>query len=122
MTGATSIRSENLFRPQISQQSHQTRTLLNSNGGRSGSMCQVPVFSKIDAKSGFLPIKLDYESSLLTTFNTLYKWLRPPFCIKSAPEIYPRIMDEMLEDTDGARAIMDDILIPGKTPQEHDSC
>ena len=29
-------------------------------------------------------------------------------------------MDEMLEDIDGARAIMDDILIAGKTPQEHD--
>ena len=29
-------------------------------------------------------------------------------------------MDEMLENIDGARAIMDDILIAGKTPQEHD--
>ena len=80
------------------------------------------VFSKIDAKSGFLQIKLDYESSLLTTFNSpigRYRWLRLPFGIKSAPEIYQRIMDEMLEDIDGARAIMDDILIAGKTPQEH---
>ena len=28
------------------------------------------IFSVLDAKSGFLQIKLDYESSLLTTFNT----------------------------------------------------
>ena len=28
------------------------------------------LFSVLDAKSGFLQIKLDYESSLLTTFNT----------------------------------------------------
>ena len=87
------------------------------------SMPGAKVFSKIDAKSGFLQIKLDYESSLLTTFNSpigRYRWLRLPFGIKSAPEIYQRIMDEMLEDIDGARAIMDDILIAGKTPQEHD--
>ena len=71
----------------------------------------------IDAKSGFLQIQLDYESSLLTTFNTpigRYRWLRLPFGIKSAPEIYQRIMDNMLEGIEGARAIMDDILIAGK--------
>jgi len=87
------------------------------------SMPGAKVFSKIDAKSGFLQIKLDYESSLLTTFNSpigRYRWLRLPFGIKSAPEIYQRIMNEMLEDIDSARAIMDDILIAGKTPQEHD--
>ena len=49
------------------------------------------VFSVLDAKSGFLQIKLDYESSLLTTFNTprgRYRWLRLPFGVKSAPEIF----------------------------------
>ena len=30
-------------------------------------------------------------------------------------------MDEMLEDIDGARSIIDDTLIAGKTPQEHDN-
>ena len=87
------------------------------------SMPGAKVFSKIDAKSGFLQIKLDYESSLLTTFNSpigRYRWLHLPFGIKSASEIYQRIMDEMLENSDGARAIMDDIQIAGKTPQEHD--
>ena len=48
------------------------------------------VFSVIDAKSGFLQIKIDYESSLLTTFNTpvgRYRWLRLPFGIKCAPDL-----------------------------------
>jgi len=82
------------------------------------------IFSKIDAKAGFLQIKLDYESSLLTTFNTpigRYRWLRLPFGIKSAPEIFQRIMDTMLEGIDGARAVMDDILIAGRTMHEHDA-
>ena len=82
------------------------------------------VFSKLDAKSGFLQIKLDEASSLLTTFNTplgRYRWLRLPFGIKCAPEIFQRIMDQMLEGIEGATAIMDDILIAGSNAQQHDA-
>ena len=80
-------------------------------------------FSVLDAKSGFLQIKLTHESSLLTTFNTpygRYRWLRLPFGIRSCPEIYQQIMDDMLEGIKGARAIMDDILIAAETVDEHD--
>lgn len=55
------------------------------------------VFSKLDAKSGFLQIKLNEKSSYLTTFNTplgRFRWLRLPFGIKSAPEIFQHIMDQ----------------------------
>ena len=65
------------------------------------SIPRAKVFSVLDAKSGFLQIQLNYESSLLTTFNTLcgrYRWLRSPFDIKSAPEVFQRIMGAMLED------------------------
>ena len=82
------------------------------------------VFSKLDAKSGFLQIKLDEASSLLTTFNTplgRYRWLRLPFGIKCAPEIFQRIMDQMLEGIEGATAIMDDILIAGSNTEQHDA-
>ena len=80
-------------------------------------------FSVLDAKSGFLQIQLDYESSLLTTFNTpigRYRWLRLPFGIKSAPEIFQSIMDSMLEGIPKARCFMDDIIIAGSTVKEHD--
>ena len=82
------------------------------------------VFSVIDAKSGFLQIKIDYESSLLATFNTpvsRYRWLRLPFGIKCAPEVFQRIMDEMLSDIEGARAVMDDIIIAGTDVKTHDA-
>ena len=81
------------------------------------------VFSVLDAKSGFLQIKLDYESSLLTTFNTprgRYRWLRLPFGVKSAPEIFQKAMDRMLEGIEGAKAIMDDILVGGRDMDDHD--
>ena len=81
------------------------------------------VFSVLDAKSGFPQIKLDYGSSLLTIFNTpigRFRWLRLPFGRKGAPEIYQRIMDQMLEGIDGATAMMDDILIAGTNVEHHD--
>ena len=70
------------------------------------------VFTVLDAKSGYLQMKLDYESSLLTTMNTpigRYRWLKLPFGIKSAPEMYQRTMNEMFEGIDHVYAIMDDI-------------
>ena len=82
------------------------------------------IFSVLDAKSGFLQIQLDEKSSYLTTFNTpigRYRWLRLPFGIKSAPEIYQKIMDNMIAGIKGASAIIDDILIAGETLEEHDA-
>lgn len=82
------------------------------------------VFSVLDAKSGFLQIELDEPSSFLTTFNTpvgRFRWLRLPFGIKCAPEIFQRIMDQMLEGVPGAISVMDDILIAAPTVQEHDA-
>ena len=85
---------------------------------------EAKVFTVLDAKSGHLQMKLDYESSLRTTMNTpigRYRWLKLPFGIKSAPELYQRAMDEMLEDIDHAYAIMDNILIAGRDTAHHDS-
>lgn len=88
------------------------------------TMPDAKVFSKLDAKSGFLQIKLGEASSLLTTFDTplgRYRWLILPFGIKRAPEIFQRIMDQVLEGIDRATAIMDDILIAGPDTEHHDA-
>ena len=34
--------------------------------------------------------------------------------MKCAPEIFQRTMDQMVEDLDGAEAIMDDVIIAGE--------
>ena len=81
------------------------------------------VFSKLDAKAGFLQIKLDKQSSYLTTFNTpigRYRWLRLPFGIKCSSEIYQRIMEQMIEGISGAFVIIDDISIADKDLEHHD--
>ena len=83
-------------------------------------------FTVVDAKSGYLQMKLDYESSLLTTMNTplggyMYRWLKLPFGIKSASEMYQRAMDDMLEGIDHAHAVMDDILIARRNIAHHNA-
>ena len=63
------------------------------------------------------------ESSKLCTFNTpfgRYRFLRVPFGIVSASEIFQRVMSQVVEDTDGSEAIMDDIAVWGKDQAEHD--
>lgn len=49
-----------------------------------------------------------------------YRWLRLPFGIKGAPELFQRIMDSMLHDIEGAKAVMDDILLAGRDLESHD--
>ncbi|XP_021348815.1 uncharacterized protein K02A2.6-like [Mizuhopecten yessoensis] len=81
------------------------------------------IFSKLDATSGFWQMRLDNESSKLCTFNTpfgRYRFMRLPFGVNSAPEVFQRAISEMVHDIDGTEAIIDDILIWGVTQEEHD--
>lgn len=71
-------------------------------------------FSTIDASSGFWQVKIDLESSKLVTFNSpfgRYKYLRLPFGINSAPEVFQRRMTQALDDIEGVPVIVDDILV-----------
>ena len=79
-------------------------------------------FSKCDAKNGFWMLKLNEESSKLCTFTTpfgRYRFLRLPFGIKCAPEIFHREMNNIFK-MDGVEIYIDDIMIWGKTKEEHD--
>ena len=80
-------------------------------------------YSKLDLTSGYWQVKLDYESSLLTTFNTpfgRYRFTRMPFGIKSAQEVFQKKFDEVCENLEGCFKIVDDVIISGKSKQEHD--
>ena len=81
------------------------------------------VFSKLDANSGFWQIGLSPESAKRTTFITPFGrfcFNRLPFAISSASEHFQKRISQVLEGTDGALCQMDDILVFGKTTEEHD--
>ena len=80
------------------------------------------VFSVLDATSWFWHIKLDEKSSELLTFNTpfgRYQYLRMPFGINSAPEIFQKKMTQPFEDLSGVKTIADNILVWGRSEAEH---
>ena len=80
-------------------------------------LSKAKVFTVLDAKSGFWQIKLEEESSMLTTFNTpfgRFRWLRMPFGICSAPEEFQRRMNNTFENLKGTAIIADDLLVFGE--------
>jgi hypothetical protein len=86
-------------------------------------LAEARVFSKLDANSGFWQIPLAEESALLTTFITPFGrfcFNRLPFGITSAPEHFQRRMSESLNGVEGAVCLMDDILVHGRSKEEHD--
>ena len=83
------------------------------------------VFSILDARSGYWNVKLDRESQLLTTFNTPYGrycFLRLPFGIMSAQDVFQWQVDQTYENLPGVVGISDDIVVFGKDDKEHDQC
>ena len=82
------------------------------------------IFSKLDANCGFWQIPLSEESRSLTTFITpfgRYAFNKLPFGICSAPEHFQRRMNQILSGQEGTLCHIDDVLIFGKTQQEHDA-
>ena len=78
--------------------------------------------SRTPKSSRFWQEKLSPDSRFLTTFITPFGrfCFKPmPFGIKSAPEHYQRKMSQILEESEGYISIIDDMLIHGKTQEEH---
>ena len=82
------------------------------------------IFSKLDANSGIWQIPLAKKSRLLTTFvipYSRYCFNKLPFGICSAPEHFQRRMSEVLAGLEGVLCLMDDVLVFGKSAEEHDT-
>ena len=74
-------------------------------------MSGATVFSKLDASNGYWQIAVDLESSDLLTFNTpfgRYNFLRVPFGIKSASEVFQKAIAEIVEGLEGVQNMQDD--------------
>lgn len=78
-------------------------------------------FCSLDAASGFYQIPLSTEASYLCTMATpkgRFRFLRMPFGLKSAPEIYLQVMADLFGDLPGVFIYFDDFLVIGETEEE----
>lgn len=79
-------------------------------------------FSQIDLTDAYLQIEMEETSRKLLTINTvkgLFTMNRLPFGVKTAPAIFQNVMDNMINGLNGVAAYLDDIVIMGKTIEEH---
>ena len=76
-------------------------------------------FSKLDLASAYQQLILDESSRQYVTVNThkgLYRYTRLPFGVASAPAVFQNVMENGLT---GVCCYLDDILVMGKTDEEH---
>lgn len=83
------------------------------NGGR---------YTKIDLKDAYLQLEVDEQSQELLTISThkgLFRYKRLCFGISSAPAIFQRTIEQIISGIPGVQVILDDLVITGKTDQDH---
>ena len=79
-------------------------------------------FSKIDLRQAYLQMEMDDTSKKFLVLNThkgLYRLNRLAFGIASAPALWQRAMDQLLQGTADTHCILDDILITGVDDEHH---
>ena len=80
------------------------------------------LFTKIDLSHAYQQLPLDEKSKRYVVVNThkgLFAYTRLPFGISSAPGIFQRVMESLIQGIPGVVAYLDDILICGATEKEH---
>ena len=66
---------------------------------------------------------VEKESRKILSINTekgLFEPTRLPYGIKSASSICQRVIDNLLKDCEGSEGFQDDIIVSGRTLEEHD--
>ena len=82
------------------------------------------VFSQIDFAEAYHQVEVTEECKELLTINThkgLFRYNRLPFGVKSAPGIFQQIIDTMITGLDGVAAYLDDVIVTGRTLEEHNT-
>ena len=79
-------------------------------------------FTTLDLDRAYQQLILDEESRKYVVINThqgLFQYNRLPFGVSSAPGIFQRTMETLLQAIPGVVVYLDDILITGRNEQEH---
>ena len=77
---------------------------------------------KLDLKQTYQQVPLTEESRkyvVVKTHRGLFRYNQLPFGVSSAPGVFQRVMDGLLKGIPSVIVYIDDILVTGKTEQEH---
>ncbi|GAB0100137.1 uncharacterized protein DMENIID0001_161310 [Sergentomyia squamirostris] len=80
-------------------------------------------FSRLDVKDAYHQIELHPDCRHITTFIThkgMYRFKRLMFGLSCAPEMFQKIMEQILSPIPNAMNYLDDIIVFGKDLEEHD--
>jgi hypothetical protein len=82
-------------------------------------------FTSLDLASGYYQIELDDNAKEKTAFvveNNLYHFTRMPFGVCNGPPTFQRLMNYVLRDRLGTKALvyLDDVLIFSDTLEDHE--
>lgn len=80
------------------------------------------IFSKLDLSHAYQQLEVDDTSRQYLTISThkgLFSYNRLSYGVASAPAIFQRTMENLLQDVDGVAVYLDDILISGKDEADH---
>ena len=79
-------------------------------------------FTKLDLADAYLQVELKEESKKMVVINThkgLYGYRSLPFGLNCAPAIFQKIIDQTVAGIPGVVSYLDDLVVTGKTDQEH---
>lgn len=79
-------------------------------------------FSKLDLTQAYHHMKLDDDSQDLLVINThkgLFKYKRLPYGIASAPALWQRAIEQVLQNIPSTQVIIDDIIVTGHNDEDH---
>ena len=80
------------------------------------------MFTKLDLSHAYQQVILDNETKPCVTINThkgLYQVNRLPFGVSSAPSMFQRIVESILQGISNVCVYIDDILVSGRTAEEN---
>ena len=80
------------------------------------------IFTKLDLSQTYQQLKQDAESQKYLVINThkgLFRYTRLPYGVSSAPGIFQKAMETLLQGIPHVTVYIDDILITGETEADH---
>ena len=80
------------------------------------------MFLKIHLNQAYQQVPLEEGSRQYVVINTqkgLFRYTKLPFGVSSAPGIFQRVMDSLMQGLPGVTVYIDDILVAGATVEEH---